>query len=79
MSIRVGLRSCVANEEFAENIRRRTTLVDFLPSFVAPDVGDVAPNWFNNSFFCLLFYFFIFLVNFHLLLARCYKHYIQHP
>ncbi len=47
-SIRVGPRSRVVNEEFAEKIRIRTTLVDFLPGLVASRVGDVAPNWVNK-------------------------------
>jgi len=43
-SIRVGPRSRVVNEEFAEKLRIRTSLVDFLPGLVASRVGDVAPN-----------------------------------
>jgi len=37
-SRQVGPRSCVVNEEFAENVRIRTTLVNFLPGLVAPRV-----------------------------------------
>ena len=63
-SRRVGPRSCVVNEDFAENIIIRTTLVDFLPGLVAPRVGGVAPNWVNNSLVPFIFLFFIFLVIF---------------
>jgi len=64
MSIRVGHRSRVVNEEFAVKLRIRTTLVDFLPGLVASRVGNVAPNWVNKlplpftflSLFCCVIY-----------------------
>jgi len=30
-------------------LRIDTTIVNFLPSLVAPDVGEVPPNWVNKQ------------------------------
>jgi len=43
-SIRVCPRSRVVNEEFAEKLRIRSTLVNFLPDLVASRVGVLSPN-----------------------------------
>jgi hypothetical protein len=59
-SIQVGPRSRVVNEEFAEKLRIRTTLVDFLPGLVAPREGDAAPNWVNKLTVPFSFLSFIF-------------------
>jgi len=78
-SIQVGPRSRVVNDEFAERLRIRTTLVDFLLGLVAPRVGDVTPNWVKKLLVPFTFLSFILLFYVCLLLARCSKHLIQHP
>ena len=78
-SIQVGPRSRVVNEEFAEKLRIKTTLVDFLPSLVASRVGDVASNWVNKLPVPFTLLSFILLFYLCPLLARCSKHLIQHP
>lgn len=59
-SRRVGPRSCIVNEEFAENIRIRTTLVDFLPGLVSPRVGVFVTELAQQThcvFYFLVIYF----------------------
>jgi len=58
-SRRVGPRSCVVNKVFVENIRIRTTLVDFLPGLVAPRVRGLSPNWVNKLSMPFTFLLFI--------------------
>jgi len=53
-SIRVGPRSRVVNEEFADKLRIRTTLVDCLPDLVAPYVGELCRTGSTNSLCHLL-------------------------
>ena len=77
-SIRVGHKYRVVNEEFAEKLIIRTTLVDFLPGLVVSRVGDVALNWVNKLTVPFYFSVLYFPCYFCLLLARCSKHLIQH-
>jgi len=54
-SIWVGPRSRVVNEEFADKLRIRTTLVDFLPGLVAPIVG-VFVTELSQQTHCVLYF-----------------------
>jgi len=61
-SIWVGHRSCVINKVFAENIRIRTTLVDFLPGLVAPRVGVFVIEL-GQQTLCAIYFLVIYSVN----------------